>query len=150
MPPRASRAALVCWLLAGCASTPAAPLSALAETEIRAVLAAQEAAWNRGDLEAFMEGYEKSAGLTFAAGGNVTRGWKETLDRYRQGYSDREKMGRLRFQDLEFYPHGAESAVVLGRWLLEGPKRSGGLFTLLFRKTSAGWRIVLDHTSSAL
>ena len=37
-----------------------------------------------------------------------------------------------------------------GRWRLERAQDApSGLFTLLFRRTSAGWRIVHDHTSAA-
>ena len=52
------------------------------QQSIRNVLAAQSAAWNRGDLEAFMDGYARTPELVFTAGGAVERGWAETLARY--------------------------------------------------------------------
>ena len=144
------RTFLVLPFLLGCASQGTTHPGAWIEAEVKEILSAQEAAWNRGDIEGFMQGYDRSADLTFAAAGRVTKGWQETLDRYRKNYDTPEKMGRLRFEDLKVYPIAADAALLLGRWTLEGPpKRPTGLFTLLFRKKPEGWRIVLDHTSSA-
>lgn len=122
--------------------------TAKAESEIRKVMNEQVAAWNRGDIEAFMTGYWKSEKLTFLSGDKVTRGWQQTLDNYRRSYNTREKMGTLAFSDLEFTFLSKDAAVVLGSWSLarvsDNPK---GKFTLLFRKLKEGWRIVMDHTS---
>ena len=116
--------------------------------EVRAVLEAQVAAWNRGDIEGFMSGYAQSPETTFVSGNTVTRGWQTVLDRYKKGYDSREKMGTLTFSDLEITPLGKEAAVVLGRWQLKRAQDTpGGRFTLIFRRTRAGWRIVHDHTS---
>ena len=117
---------------------------------IKAVINAQRDAWNRGDIQGYMEGYDKSDNTVFVSGDNVTRGWNTVLERYKKSYDSREKMGQLEFSDLEITMLGKDSAVVLGRWLL---KRSGdephGRFTLIFKKTKSGWRIIHDHTSSA-
>ena len=116
--------------------------------EIRKVMNDQAAAWNRGDIEGFMEGYWRSEKLVFVSGENVTRGWQPTLDRYKKSYDTREKMGTLRFSDLEITVLSKDAAVVLGSWELtrqaDNPK---GKFTLIFRKLKEGWRIVMDHTS---
>ena len=124
-----------------------------AEKAIRAVLDAQSAAWNAGDVEAFMDGYDRSPALRFASGGDVTRGWQETLDRYRRRYPDRAAMGTLTFSDLEINVLATDAAVAFGRWRLRtatGAEPSG-LFTLLWRLEPGGkWRIVADHTSVAL
>jgi ketosteroid isomerase-like protein len=118
--------------------------------EIRQVIQAQEEAWNRGELEAFMDGYARSDNTTFVSGDEVTRGWQTVLDRYRAKYSDREKMGTLTFSELEITPLGADAAVVLGRWQLKRAKDAPhGRFTLIFRHNPEGWRIVQDHTSAA-
>lgn len=119
-----------------------------AESDILAVMDAQAAAWNRGDVEGFMRGYWNSPDLVFVSGANVTRGWQPTLDRYRKTYDSKEKMGALRFSDVEVTPLSKDSAVVLGSWALA---RAGdnphGKFTLIFRKFPDGWRIIHDHTS---
>ena len=117
---------------------------------IRAVLDAQVAAWNRGDIQGFMDGYARSETIVFLSGDSLTHGWQTVLDRYRKNYDTREKMGTLAFSDLEMNVISKDAAVVIGRWQLtragDTPK---GRFTLIFRHTKAGWRIVHDHTSSA-
>jgi ketosteroid isomerase-like protein len=118
--------------------------------DIRAVLRAQQDAWNRGDIDGFMKGYALSRSTTFVSEDTVRRGWEPVRDRYRKKYSDRAKMGMLTFSDLEITPLGSNGAVVLGRWRLKRAQdRPHGRFTLIFRKTADGWRIVHDHTSAA-
>jgi len=118
------------------------------ESDIRAVMNDQVAAWNRGDIEGFMSGYWRSDKLTFVSGSNVTRGWQPTLDRYKKNYDSRAKMGTLAFSDLEITVLSKDAAVVLGSWSLAREKDNPhGKFTLVFRKFKDGWRIVQDHTS---
>ena len=116
--------------------------------EVRAVLDAQVEAWNRGDIDGFMRGYAQSSDTIFVSGDTVTRGWQTVLERYKKGYDSREKMGVLTFSDLEIKSLAKDVAVVTGRWQLkraaDNPK---GRFTLIFRRTRAGWRIIHDHTS---
>jgi ketosteroid isomerase-like protein len=116
--------------------------------EIRAVMATQVAAWNRGDIDGFMAGYARSEATEFVSGDKITRGWQTVRDRYRKKYNSREKMGRLTFSHIKVTPLSADAAIVLGRWQLVRKKdKPHGIFTLLFRRTPAGWRIVHDHTS---
>ena len=134
------------------AQTAAAPNKhdAKAAAAVRAVLEAQRDAWNRGDIEGYMDGYARSADTVFVSGDNVMRGWQSVLDRYKKSYNSREKMGTLTFSDLEITLIGKDAAVVLGRWHLQRANdEPHGRFTLLLRKTKQGWKIVHDHTSSA-
>ena len=108
----------------------------------------QVEAWNRGDIDAFMQGYWNSEKLVFVSGDNVTRGWQGTLDRYKRSYDTRAKMGTLTFSDLEITVLSKDAAVVLGSWSLAREKDNPhGKFTLVFRKFREGWRIMMDHTS---
>jgi len=117
---------------------------------IRAVLEAQSRAWNRGDIEGYMDGYARSQNTVFVSGGDVTRGWQPVLDRYKKRYDSRDKMGTLTFSELEITPIGNDAALVLGRWHLQRANdEPHGRFTLLFKKTKQGWKIVHDHSSSA-
>lgn len=117
---------------------------------VRAVLDAQRDAWNRGDVEGYMDGYARSADTVFVSGDNVTHGWQTVFDRYKKNYNSREKMGTLTFSDLEVTPIGNDTAIVLGRWQLQRANdEPHGRFTLILRRTKQGWRIVHDHTSSA-
>jgi ketosteroid isomerase-like protein len=127
----------------------AANLLAAPSAEIQAVLQAQQAAWNRGDIDAFMNGYSRARSTIFVSEDTVTRGWRTVRDRYRKKYSDRAKMGTLTFSDLEITPLSADSAVVLGSWSLKrAADQPHGRFTLIFRRLPDGWRIVHDHTSA--
>ena len=124
--------------------------NASAVARIRSVLRTQQEAWNRGDIDGFMNGYARSKSTIFISEDTVRRGWETVRDRYRKKYSDRAKMGVLTFSDLEITPLAPDSAVVLGRWNLQRAKnRPHGRFTLIFRRLPEGWRIVLDHTSAA-
>ena len=118
------------------------------DAAVRAVLDTQVQAWNRGDIEGFMSGYAKSDETVFVSGDNVTRGWQTVLDRYKKNYDTREKMGTLQFSELEVKALSDDSAVALGRWQLTREKDTPhGRFTLIFRRTPDGWRIIHDHTS---
>lgn len=115
------------------------------------VLGDQQAAWNRGDLEAFLRGYDRSPDLVFTSGGRIRRGYAETRARYlaRYGKDGAAGMGRLAFEVLELRALGDDGALVLGRWrLTETPEAGAGVFSLAFLRTPAGWRIVHDHTSA--
>jgi uncharacterized protein (TIGR02246 family) len=117
---------------------------------VRAVLDTQRDAWNRGDIAAFMDGYSRSTDTVFVSGDTVTKGWQTVLERYQRTYNSPEKMGTLTFSDLEVTPIGEDAAVVLGRWQLQRPNdQPHGRFTLIFRSTKQGWKIVHDHTSAA-
>jgi hypothetical protein len=96
-----------------------------------------------------MDGYAREETTTFIAGDTITRGWQTVRDRYKRGYDTREKMGTLTYSELEFRPMG-EYYAVTGRFqLARAADMPRGRFTLLFRRTSAGWRIVLENTSVA-
>jgi beta-aspartyl-peptidase (threonine type) len=129
--------------------TPDSPLPTPAiRAAVEAVFRAQVEAWNRGDVEAFMEHYWKSDDLTFSSGGKTTRGWNATLDRYRERYPTRETMGRLTLSGFEITPLGNSAALVLGEWkLARETEPVSGNFTLVLRKIDDRWLIVHDHTS---
>lgn len=116
---------------------------------LSSLLTAQTEAWNRGDIEGFMDGYWRSERTTFAGSSGVFRGWQALLDRYRRSYPDRAAMGRLQFSDLEITPLAHDAALILGHWQLGREKdRPGGVFTLVARRFPEGWRIIHDHTSA--
>ncbi len=123
--------------------------SAEMETEIRQLLRTQADAWNDGDLETFMATYWNSPELTFSSGGQTTRGWQATLDRYRTRYANREIMGQLNFDHLEFRPLGNSATLVLGTWHLHNNQGNPqGNFSLVLQKKDGRWLIVHDHSST--
>ncbi len=116
--------------------------------KIATVLNDQIAAWNRDDLKAFMATYWNSPDLTFSAGGQTTRGWQATMDRYAGRYPV-GNMGQLNFDGLEISLLGADAALVLGNWHLEqDSEKMDGNFTLVLRRIEGKWLIVHDHSSS--
>jgi ketosteroid isomerase-like protein len=116
---------------------------------IQAVLSAQQAAWNRGDIDAFLVGYWHSPELTFSGNSGVSRGWDGVLARYKKNYPDRAAMGELDFSALEFHFLGPDASLVLGKWHLKRQKGDiGGVFTLVWQRFPEGWKIVHDHTSA--
>jgi len=118
------------------------------QAAIEAVLRKQQTAWNQGDVDAFMEGYWNSPELTFAGSGGVTRGYALLLSHYQQSYPNRSTMGHLEFTGLEVHSLGESAALVLGQWHLTRQAGDvGGVFSLVFQKFPAGWKIVHDHTS---
>ncbi|HEY2103631.1 MAG TPA: DUF4440 domain-containing protein [Chthoniobacterales bacterium] len=134
----------------GASAAPGEPAARSSDDAIIAVLHAQEEAWNRGDIEAFMNGYLRSDETVFVSGDQLTRGWKTVHDRYQNKYSDRAKMGILIFSDLEITTLSNDAALASGRWQLKrADDNPHGRFTLIFRNTPDGWRIVHDHTSEA-
>ena len=114
---------------------------------IRAVIEAQRDAWNKGDIEGYMDGYDRSESTVFVSGDKVTHGWQTVLEHYKKGYDTREKMGQLTFSDLEVTMLSKDAAVVVGRWHLKRADEPHGRFTLI-QKNEAGLRIIHDHTSS--
>ena len=116
---------------------------------ISAVLRAQQSAWNRADVDAFLQGYWHSPELTFSGSSGVARGWDGVLARYKKSYPGRTAMGQLDFSDLEFRFLGRDAAFVLGKWHLQREKDElGGVFTLVWERFPDGWKIVHDHTST--
>lgn len=124
--------------------------SAQTPSDLRKLLDDQTAAWNRGDLETFMQGYWHSPEVTFFSGDTIVKGWEQTLQRYRDRYqSSGKEMGKLSFTDEKTEMLGSDAAMVTARWHLEmaDGKKLEGLTTLLCRRMKEGWRIVHDHSS---
>ena len=126
------------------------------EDRVLELLYAQQSAWNRGDIDAFMTGYWKNSDLTFVSGGTMLKGWDATLARYKANYSTRALMGQLRFEDIEVDLLAADVAMVKGIFRLTRDDGSvpWGRYTLILRlfdpEDGHGplvWRIVYDHTS---
>jgi ketosteroid isomerase-like protein len=109
----------------------------------------QTAAWNRGDIEGFMNGYWNSDQTEFVSSEGVSRGWQALLERYRRSYPDRKAMGHLTFSNLEIRVECSTAAYAVGEYHLQRETDNpSGVFTLNFTKFTEGWRIVVDHTTA--
>lgn len=118
------------------------------EAAIRKLLQTQTEAWNRGDLEGFMQTYWQSDSLTFIGKHGVTRGWQQTLDNYKKGYPDKAAMGTLSFDMIQIKKLSADYYYVTGGWKLQrAADAPSGYYTLLLQKIKGVWKIVSDHSS---
>lgn len=118
------------------------------ETAIRQLLDKQTGAWNRGDIDRFMEGYWENDSLMFIGKSGVTYGWTNTLNNYKRGYPDTAAMGKLRFELLTVKRLSDEYYFVVGKWFLQRSIGDvGGHYNLLFRKIKGQWVIIADHSS---
>ncbi|NOT77034.1 MAG: DUF4440 domain-containing protein [Cyclobacteriaceae bacterium] len=121
------------------------------EAAIRAILDAEQIAWNNGDLEAFMEGYWKSDALQFMSQRGINHGWQDVLEQYKKAYPDRASMGTLGYEILKITPLSPTTFVVSASFHLTrevGPM--DGMITLIFQKIDGKWLAVYDHTSSLI
>jgi len=119
-----------------------------AEQSIRKLLDSQTLAWNRGDLEGFMQGYWKNDSLCFIGKSGVTYGWNNTLANYKKGYPDTAAMGKLQFTILQVRLLSKTHAQVIGKWhLTRSIGNVQGHFTLLLRRRNGQWVIISDHSS---
>jgi len=128
-----------------------APAPPAPAAELTAMVAAQQAAWNAGWLDDFLTPYLDGPDLRFYSGGTITRGKEAVAARYRKNYrADGKEMGSLAFDAVETDLFGPDAGLVRGKWAVTTKAGTvGGLFTLICKKTPAGWRIVHDHTSKA-
>jgi uncharacterized protein (TIGR02246 family) len=130
-----------------------------AETAVKAVLAIQSAAWNRGDLEAFTAVYAEDA--SFLSPSGLTKGRQQVLARYRKRYPDKQAMGTLTLEvqevrvfETDVNPGNgracrATGAAVAARWQLAYPgqpekKTAEGLTLLVLKPRGESWEIVDD------
>jgi uncharacterized protein (TIGR02246 family) len=119
---------------------------------VRAILTHSEEAWNRGDLAAFASYYDDSPQTTFVGRDVVHGGVQAILNRYRKAYPTRDAMGTLSFTNVEVRTLAPDLALVTGEFHLQrtaaGGGNAAGRYTLILRKTRAGWKIIHDHSSS--
>lgn len=114
------------------------------------VMEKQATAWNSGDIEGYMEAYLKDPELRIASDRGLSRGWTHIMELYASNYPTSEMMGELSYKDIQITPLPPDHAQVFGRYVLSRPEpipTSTGHYTLLFKKTSDGWRIIHDHST---
>ena len=114
------------------------------------VLTTQTAAWNRGDIPGFMQGYWQSDSLVFIGRKGPTYGWQPTLANYQKSYPNASAMGQLDFSGLRVSVLTPGAAQVVGRWHLARPAAGDlqGYFLLILRQIDGQWLVVADHTNS--
>jgi ketosteroid isomerase-like protein len=118
------------------------------EKQIREILNEQTAAWNRGDIPAFMNGYWQNDSLMFIGKNGIVYGWQQTLENYKKNYPSPNAMGKLSFEIIKVDKLSSKYYSVIGKWMLvRSIGDVGGHFSLLFKKINGQWKIVSDHSS---
>lgn len=120
------------------------------ELDVIKVMTAQERAWNRGDMDAFLSAYKDSPNLVFI-GHQVSKGFAQLQTDYKHNYPNKDAMGTLSFSELEPHLLDERFAVVIGHYRVDRSKKAGGpadgTFSLVLEKTDKGWKIIVDHTT---
>ena len=155
---RFKQAVLTIALILGVASLPGADAQSQGDAAldankekaaIRAVIAAMEAAWNRGDFRGYMEGFA-NPDVVFVSRGEFQKDWQGTLDHYIRDYGESaETRGTLHFYDIRIEMLAPDAAQLISRYRLDRPhKPQDGINTRLMRKRGDKWVIALNHVSS--
>ena len=112
---------------------------------ILSVLKTQETAWNKYDLEGYMQGYWKNDSLKFYGSGGLTNGWQKTLENYKRGYPSKDYTGTLNFTVDAITKIEENSYHVMGQYhMLRDAGNANGVFLIIFKKIDGEWRIVAD------
>lgn len=134
------------FMAAGCESESESKASA--EPVILELLKQQQNAWNHGDIDSFMEVYAQTEELSFVTSGGLLKGYEALRSRYHDSYPNKDRMGKLNFDILEYRQLDDMHAVVIGQWVLvREDDMPQGYFTLLWERKADGWKIIYDHTS---
>lgn len=122
----------------------------LAEAGIRLVLEQQVKAWNKHDLEGFMETYWKSDQLKFYGASGLTKGWDATLERYKKNYPTKAESGTLSFVINDISKIEGNAYWVMGEFYLKRDVGdANGIFIIILKKINNDWKIVADMSASS-
>jgi ketosteroid isomerase-like protein len=104
-------------------------------------------AWNKGNLDRFMELYDSSATFMMPSGPVGITGMKEN---YQKGFfNGNMPKQNLKYDDMVVRSLGKDYALLTGKFTLygNGLKERSGRYSLVFIHTKAGWKILHDHSS---
>jgi ketosteroid isomerase-like protein len=132
----------------------AAPTMAVAtpmpapQERILAMLAAAVAAWNDGDLDAYLSFYSGRADVALVRESIVTATAREIRAAFAGGATGAE-LGRMSLDVLDVAVTGVGHAVVVGRYARESAGAfEEGAITLLLEENEGVWRIVRDSRAA--
>ena len=115
------------------------------------MLARSAAAWNRGDLDGFMDDYARDSLTSYVSGARVVYGWQPLFDRYQAAYfAPGKSRDSLAFDALRTRSLTPDVALATARFALHRGDSvvASGPFTLVLQRQGERWRILHDHTSS--
>jgi uncharacterized protein (TIGR02246 family) len=148
--PRLTLVALAAMVAACVSRSSPPPGSTELTAELTAQFARSAAAWNRGDLDAFVSDYAPDSATSFVSGGHLRHGFDWIRAHYAPGFQPGARRDSLRFEELEARRLSATLALVTARFILShaGQTTASGPFTLVMERRATGWKILHDHTSS--
>lgn len=114
----------------------------------QALLARGAAAWNEGDLDAFMSDYTEDA--TFVTRREVVRGRDAIRALYAPRFAPGFQRGTLTFENVQTFVLGERTLHVVAFYVLTGlpsGTQRGPTSLVLVRESSGRWRIAHDHSS---
>jgi len=113
-----------------------------------AALSASAESWNRADLKGHLAIYDP--GVTAMTKNGPRPGVDGIESSFRTTYfKDGKPKQNLRMEQVMVRSLSNDSALMTGRFVLFGgelPEQSGW-FTLVWLRTSAGWKVIHDHSS---
>ncbi len=120
------------------------------QLDVTKVVLAQEASWNKGDLDGYLAKF-KDAKDTEAVLNGPVRGMGNIRSAYHTNFPNAEAMGKLEQSEVEVRELGPDFALATGKYQLSRGKKNGGdaqgTFTEIFEKTGDGWKLIFSQTS---
>jgi ketosteroid isomerase-like protein len=120
------------------------------QLDVVKIILAQQDAWNKGDLDAYLSHY-KNAPDTQAVLATLVRGFDNIRSAYRLNFPNKDTMGAIEDSEVEVRALGDNFALATGKYQLSRSRKSGGdisgTFTELFEKTPAGWQIIFSQST---
>lgn len=152
---------MVRWLIAllllgACTHARTSGDEAAPRAAIEAAMADSAAGWNSGSLDRFLAVYADAPSTSFTGARGIARGLGEVRASYIRGYpalfgpQAGGPQPKLSFAFEDFRMLGRDYALLIARWRLDTPgepEPKQGLTSLVFHRTSAGWKIIADHSS---
>ncbi|QMV18598.1 DUF4440 domain-containing protein [Granulicella sp. 5B5] len=120
------------------------------QLEVTKTLLEQQAAWNKGDLAAYVNFY-KGAPDTIAVLAAPVHGLQSIYNAYLVNFPNAAAMGSLDESEVNVRELGDNFALATGKYQLTRNKKAGGdamgTFTDILEKTDRGWRIIYSSTT---
>lgn len=122
---------------------------AAARAEITAMMNRSAAAWNRGDLDAFVADYEDSPGTTYIGRRGIVRGRAAIRAVYAPRFAPGTARDSLSFENTEvdLLAPGVANVISWYRLARGDSTTASGPTSLVMRRSDGRWRIVHDHSS---
>jgi uncharacterized protein (TIGR02246 family) len=118
------------------------------EKEIYEQLMRMADAWNRHDIDAYLDGFLHSDDVVVVVEGETVRGWDLLSRAYHSGYPNPQEMGTLTVDRVQVQMLAPDLGFVLSSYTISFPKKKEfGTDTIVMKKVSAGWREMMSHTS---